>query len=141
MYYSSKGISCLYILWILLAAIPMPFTLNNLIPKLMINVCMYVCMYIPAKIRAFVSYQLHCIAVQRILRPPQYVAYQCSRPSAMRSVVTRQLIVILLLLLLLLIIIIIIRVVVDETKGNRLLLTDRDTEERARYRGSSDEQE
>ena len=47
MYYSRQGISCFYILWILLAAIPMPFTLNNLIPKLMIvcvRVCMYVCM-------------------------------------------------------------------------------------------------
>jgi len=48
MYNSSQGISCLYILWILLAAIPMPFTLNDLIPKLIINVCMcmYVCMYV-----------------------------------------------------------------------------------------------
>ena len=30
---------------------------------------------------------------------------------------------------------------VDETKGNRLSLTDRDTEEGARYRGGSDERQ
>jgi hypothetical protein len=44
-------------------------------------------------------------------------------------------------MIIIIIIIIIIRVVVDETKGNRLSLTDRDTEEGARYRGSSDERQ